>query len=59
MALVREIREVARQVGGGGCCLVRGHSEQPRVLRIFTSNDSRLGLSAEVKERFWKENSAA
>jgi hypothetical protein len=54
MALIKEVRDVARQVNDGKCCLVCDRREKPRVLRVFKSDDSRLLLSAEVKERYWQ-----
>jgi hypothetical protein len=54
MALIKEVRDVARQVNDGKCCLLCDRREKPRVLRVFKSDDSRLLLSAEVKERYWQ-----
>jgi hypothetical protein len=35
-------------------CLFCEHREDPRVMRGFKSDDSRLVLFAEVKERYWQ-----
>lgn len=56
IALIQEVMEVATQVNNGKFYLVRNHREKPRVLRVFKSDDSRLVVSAEVKERYWQSS---
>ena len=52
-ALVKEIKEIVGQVSGRKCSIIYNPREQPKALRLFRSNDNRLTVSPEVREKYW------
>lgn len=52
-ALVNEIKVIAGQVSGRKCSIICNPREEPKALRVSRSNDNRLTISPEVREKYW------
>jgi hypothetical protein len=52
-ALVKEIKEIAGQVRGRKWSIICNPREEPKALRVSRSNDNRLTISPEVREKYW------
>jgi hypothetical protein len=53
VGLIKRLQQVAIEVEGGKFCIIFDSRSSPRGLKIFHSDDSRLALSLEVREKYW------